>query len=153
MQHRDSLIISSKDILSASSVKRKSNCSITFVMPGPQLTISFDVTHPKENNRESQKILDERRDEFSCDCWEILRCLLKGQKLNSVNALKDGLSGHLPRRICDLREQGILVRDEWVEQNGRKHHHKDYFIDFNEAERVKNALIEGMRFQKRKTAA
>ena len=59
---------------------------------------------------------------------------------------------HLPRRILDLKEQGIKVSDRWVEMNGKKHHHKEYFIDFNEAERVKNALINGLRFQKRKVA-
>lgn len=118
----------------------------------PQLTFNFDVTHRHENNKESQRILDEKRDDLSGDCWEILKRLLNGQKLNSASALMDGLSGHLPRRICDLREQGIHVSDEWVEKNGKKHHHKDYFIDFNEVERVKDALINGLRFEKKKAA-
>ncbi len=120
---------------------------------GPQLTISFDVAHRFENNRESQTMLDQRRDDFSGDCWAILKRLLNGEKLNSAKALMDGLSGHLPRRICDLREQGINVRDEWVEKNGNKHHHKDYFIDFNECERVKDRLIQGLRFDKIKKVA
>lgn len=118
-----------------------------------QLTISFDPVHRRENNRASQTILDEKRGDLNESCWKVFKELMLGKFLNAGQALLDGLSGHLPRRIGDLREAGILIRDRWVEQNGKKHHHKEYWIDFNERERVMARLMEGMRFEKRKKAA
>lgn len=119
---------------------------------GPQLTISFDVTHRHENNRESQKVLEQHRDDFSGDCWEILKRLLRGEKLTVLEMTIQRVTSHLPRRILDLKEQGITIRDQWVEMNGRKHHHKEYFMDFNEVERVMGILVQGLSFQKKKAA-
>ena len=118
----------------------------------PQLTISFDVAHRKENNRESQNILDQRRDDFSGDCWEILQRLMRGEVLTVKDMMIADVTCHLPRRILDLKEQGVNVNDRWVEVNGKKHHHKEWWMDFNEKERIMERLIQGLRFEKKKAA-
>lgn len=117
-----------------------------------KLKISFDVTHRFENNRESQTILDKRRDDFIGNCWEILKRLLKGEKLTVMQMMVAGVTCHLPRRILDLKEHGIIIHDRWVEMNGKVHHHKEWWMDFNEKERVMERLVTGLRFEKKKSA-
>lgn len=118
----------------------------------PQLTISFDVTHRFENNRESQAMLDIKRDDFSGDCWVILKRLMQGECLTVRQMMIENVTCHLPRRILDLKEQGINISDRWVEQNGKAHHHKEYFMEPAEIARVTQIILQGLKFEKRKAA-
>jgi hypothetical protein len=77
----------------------------------------FDFTvHSVENNQESQSILDEHKPKFSHQCKAIYYHFMNGGKLTSHSALQ-GIRyegklvqiGHLPRRIADLKENGVML--------------------------------------------
>ena len=99
-----------------------------------QLTISFD-THSAENNGLSQKHLDENKENFSDDCFAVLKELTSGRELTVRNAVLSGLTNSLPRRIKDLRDHnGICISDEWVyDSNGKKSHMKWYMTQDDKA--------------------
>lgn len=87
-----------------------------------QLHIDFSPVHHYENNPFSQAHLDEYRDKFGNDCWNILRELISGKRLTYKYAIETGLSGDLRARIRDIRRGiGVTVLDEWVNTaNGRR---------------------------------
>ena len=118
-----------------------------------QLTISFSPVHRFENNRESQAILESKREDLAEDCWEILKRLLKGQRLRVLEMAIQRVSGHLPRRICDLREQGIDIQMDMVVPEDGRRKIGEYWMKTEEINRVMMALIEGLRFEKKKKAA
>jgi len=96
-----------------------------------QFQLDFTV-HSVENNSESQSILNEHKKKFSHQCKAIFDYLMRGGKLTSHSALQgiryeDKLVqiGHLPRRIADLKENGVMLsftlRDsfkEWYVSEG-----------------------------------
>lgn len=94
-------------------------------MTGAQLSITF-TSHRFENNPISQAHLDANREKFGHDCFKILQRLINREKLTVKGAMLEGLSGHLPRRIADLKEYGFDISTEPVLVNGRKSHIQYY---------------------------
>jgi hypothetical protein len=118
-----------------------------------QLTISFNSVHRFENNANSQAVLETRREDFNEDNWEVLKLLLKGQRLRVIECAVARITGHLPRRICDLREYNIAIEMDMVVPNGGGRKIGEYYMKPEEISRVMIALIEGIRFQRIKKAA
>lgn len=78
-----------------------------------QLSISFEVTHKRENNPLSEEHLNAHRDKFSKGCFKVLMKLVNGERLTVKGAVLNGLSNSLPRRLKDLKAFGIYISDEW----------------------------------------
>lgn len=90
------------------------------------MQIEIDFVHKVENNAASQANLDLQSPKFNKQCSQVLNILLSGERLTTWSAMVNYHIGHLPRRILDLKEKGILIQDEWVEQDGSRY--KQYFI-------------------------
>jgi hypothetical protein len=73
--------------------------------------------HKAENNAASQQHLDANRAKFSRACATVYAKLLAGERLTVRQCAIDGISS-LPRRLLDLREQGVQFSDAW--ENGVK---------------------------------
>jgi hypothetical protein len=111
-----------------------------------QLSINWDPTHKRENNSQSQANLQLRREDFNSDCWAVLNCLIRGQRLTTKGAMVSGLSGHLPRRIADLKEWfNISVSKEWTskEVNGKRtRSHIEYYMTEQERTQTMKRIID-----------
>lgn len=118
-----------------------------------QLTISFNSVHRFENNPASQAILEARNEDFNEDNWEVLKLLLKSHRLRVIECAIARVTGHLPRRICDLREYGIAIEMDMVTPHGGGRKIGEYYMKPEEINRVLMALVEGIRFQRIKKAA
>lgn len=99
-------------------------------------------THLQENNKESQKHLEENAPKFSQQCLKVMELLNQGHRLTVASAMSHGISS-LPRRILDLRERnGItLIKDQWVEDSKGKNLHKEWWIEITKRP-TKKAVIE-----------
>jgi hypothetical protein len=70
--------------------------------------------HTRENNPESQANLDRNRPHFTNQCELLLEVLRKGEHLTGRSALLDYGVAALPRRIKDLKENGIPVQSRMI---------------------------------------
>ncbi|HKR03493.1 MAG TPA: hypothetical protein VJY62_02575 [Bacteroidia bacterium] len=91
-----------------------------------QLRIDWDPVHKKENNPESQAMLELRREDFNEQCWQALKRMLNGDHI--IN--KDPYIGHMARRAKDLKDFfNIPVKADWAtDAQGNKLKHKWYYI-------------------------
>ena len=79
-----------------------------------QLTLDIQ-THTRENNPISESHLEQFKEKFSKDCFEILKRLVAGESLTVEIAVVSKLTNSLPRRIKDLRDKcGVQISDEWL---------------------------------------
>lgn len=76
-----------------------------------QQSLDFTV-HRHENNAGSQRHLDAKRGAFSARCAEVYRRLMAGERLTVLACANAGISS-LPRRILDLKQQGVRISDTW----------------------------------------
>lgn len=74
---------------------------------------SIDFTHGSENNRESDLHYDANLKHFNKQCRIVLDLLLSGQELTSMRAMVEYRIMHLARRICDLKEGGVIFSERW----------------------------------------
>ena len=118
-----------------------------------QLSISFSAVHSYENNPKSQAILEEKRDDFNSDCWEILKLLLKGETLTNLMLIERKITMSPTRRFSDLKEYGIEISREMRIPYGTDKSVMHYWMTKEEINRVMVGLIEGLRFEKNKRAA
>ena len=86
-----------------------------------QLTI--DYSKRLENNLESQAILEANKDRINKCCAKVLELLKEGHHLTVRDAIVYHNISSLPRRIKDLREHGIVIKDRLID--GR---YKEYFL-------------------------
>jgi len=91
-----------------------------------QLEISFIPNH-RVNNRESEIHLEENLDHFANQNKKVLRLLKLGKRLTCKDAMVSYDIGDLRRRIADLRNEGVGIKDEWVRDAGRTRY-KEYFL-------------------------
>lgn len=70
------------------------------------------TTHTAENNQESRANLERNRPRFNRVCQLVYTKLMAGERLTVRQCAIDGISS-LPRRIADLRENGVLITDFW----------------------------------------
>ena len=79
--------------------------------------------------------------------------LLRGLRIRVIECAIAKVTGHLPRRICDLRELGISIEMDMVVPEGGKRKIGEYYMKPEEINRVMMALIDGLKFEKIKKAA
>jgi hypothetical protein len=111
-------------------------------MNGIQLQLDFNPVHTRENNPESQRVLDLRRDDFNEQCWLALTLMLNGEFITN----KDSRIGHMARRAKDLIDRyGIPVQREWAVVDNVKQDYKWYYIlpedRFKVAKRIIDRLV------------
>jgi len=92
--------------------------------------------HEKENNPESQEYLDKNRKRLSNQCLKVLELLLQGKRLTTINAPSYGILS-LPRRLKDLRENGIFVDEKWITPKNSSVEIKEWFIEERTAKEKK----------------
>ena len=85
-----------------------------------QLTLDYNRV---ENNPASTKILRDNVKHFSRQCEILLEAFRRGERITTVDALIKYSIGHLPRRIKDLRDAGINVKDTLL-----KNRYKEYYL-------------------------
>lgn len=76
-----------------------------------QLQINFS----RQNTRENQAILDGNVERFSNQCRIVYEAMMRGERLTTASALLSYSIGDLRRRVKDLRDAGIDVKDELIE--------------------------------------
>lgn len=84
--------------------------------------------HDQENNSESQSFLQENSHKFSKQCLKVLEVFYSGKKLTCKSALIDYGIGHLPRRLADLKENGVKIEEEWVRDDKGKRLYKQWWM-------------------------
>lgn len=89
--------------------------------------LALDFTHRQENNYQSRKHLEENRQKFSDQCQKVYSLLSSGVRLTVLSAITEYGISSLPRRILDLKENGIEIRDRWVKE-GNKNSYKEWWI-------------------------
>lgn len=77
-----------------------------------------NISNHKENNQESQKILEKNKNHFSKQCEIIFTLLMQGVRLTTYKALlgirhgeKIYKIGDLRRRIKDLKDAGVNISE------------------------------------------
>lgn len=91
-----------------------------------QQELNFTI-HEVENNLESNQHLSENRKHFTEQCKKVLELLEKGIRLTTINA-RDYRILSLPRRIADLKENGIVISEKWIKNSEGKRSIKEWFI-------------------------
>lgn len=108
-----------------------------------QLTLTLDTVHLRENNPESQAVLDLRREDFNQQCWEVLKRMLDGERLSYKTAINSGI-GDIRRRAKDLIDgYGIPIKREWVDDDEQRF--KVYYIRPEDRPAVMRRIINEMR--------
>jgi hypothetical protein len=87
-----------------------------------ELQLDIDFSR-RENNKDSQAILDANKERFKGQCKTLYTALLRGERLTTATALLRYGIGDLRRRIADLIEAGVPVEKKLID--GR---FKEYFI-------------------------
>lgn len=87
----------------------------------------IDFSHP-HNNRESEVFFDENISKFGDQCQKVYKLLKSGVRLSVKTAMNLHDISSLPRRIKDLKDNGVDVKDEWVRDESGKRLYKEYFF-------------------------
>lgn len=91
--------------------------------------------HKKENNKESQGNLDNNYAKFTDNCKAVYDYLMGCGTLTTMKAIigfyvngDKKTSGHLPRRIKDLRENGVKISEVRIDAGGTK----EWYMSIND---------------------
>ena len=84
-------------------------------------------THQRENNEESEQHLQANQKKFSRQCLKIIEILSSGKTLTTLTAPSYGILS-LPRRILDLKENGVVINDRWLLDDKGKQTVKEWFM-------------------------
>ena len=87
-------------------------------------------THQRENNEESEQHLQANQKKFSRQCLKIIEILSSGKTLTTLTAPSYGILS-LPRRILDLKENGVVINDRWLLDDKGKQTVKEWFMVIN----------------------
>ncbi len=99
----------------------------------PSLVPQGDLNiHDRENNSESQQILDDNKEHFSDQCLTMLKALVRGEVLTSQICDRKYDIGDGRARKRDLKGNGIAIIDSL--QKGR---FKEFYLMPEEIKRVK----------------
>lgn len=79
------------------------------------MILEFDFTNRLENNSESQQILEANKDKINASCRKVLELLKEGHHLTVRDAIVYHNISSLPRRIKDLKEHGIDIKDRLID--------------------------------------
>jgi len=87
----------------------------------------FDFTHKADNTGEMREHLNQNRKRFDNQCEKVLRWLKQGGTLTCDRANEMYRIKHLPRRISDLKINGIPVQSRWIRAGGTRV--KEYYLE------------------------
>ena len=88
----------------------------------------FDFSH-SHNNRESELFFEENLEKFSDQCKKVYKLMKSEIRLSVKEAMVKYDISSLPRRVKDLKEDGVPVKDEWVkDRETGKRLYKEYFL-------------------------
>lgn len=90
--------------------------------------MTFEI-HDRENNKESEQHLKENHKKFSNQCLKVLELLRQGKRLTNLNAHSYGILS-LPRRILDIKVNGIHIDDQWLYDSEGKRTIKEWYLNF-----------------------
>jgi len=82
----------------------------------------IEFVHTHENNSHSEAILDSNYERLNKQCQLVYTLLKSGLELTVRDAMIDYGIGDLRRRVCDLRQAGIDVKDT-VRKGGSKEYY------------------------------
>lgn len=85
------------------------------------MTVQIEIVFSKQNTRENQSILEGNKERFNRQCQTVLDALRRGEELTTSSALLRYSIGDLRRRIKDLRDAGIDIKDELIEGRFKKY--------------------------------
>jgi len=97
-------------------------------------------THQRENNEASEQHLQENQKKFSKQCLKVLELLYQGKKLTTYSAPGYGILS-LPRRILDLKENGVDIGDRWLYDSEGKRTVKEWYLNIK-TDRTKKNVTE-----------
>lgn len=97
-----------------------------------------DIVHRRENNPDSEAILNAGRKKFNRHCEAVFSCLMEGKTLTTTSALL-GIRwkhhticiGDLRRRIKDLKENGVRISDRLTEERFKEWYMTDEDKSYN----------------------
>jgi len=89
--------------------------------------LALDFTHREENNHDSRRHLEENRERFSAQCQQVYDLLSSGVRLTVLSAITEYGISSLPRRILDLKQAGVEIKDCWVKTDS-KERYKEYYV-------------------------
>ena len=93
------------------------------------MTKDRTTTHQRENNAESEQHLQENQKKFSKQCLKVLELLYQGKRLTTYSAPGYGILS-LPRRILDLKENGVEIAERWLTDENGKRTVKEWYMNF-----------------------
>lgn len=93
------------------------------------MTKDRTITHQRENNAESEQHLQENQKKFSKQCLKVLELLYQGKRLTTYSAPSYGILS-LPRRILDLKENGVQIAERWLTDENGKRTVKEWYMNF-----------------------
>ena len=73
----------------------------------------IDFIHGGENNRESETHYEANLTHFSKQARLVFELLMSGKELTSIKAMSEYFIVHVARRICDLKEAGVVFSERW----------------------------------------
>lgn len=76
------------------------------------MQLKLEIPERRENNPDSQNILDSNREHFSNQCCLLLTAMLKGEKITTSSALLKYSVGDARARIRDLIKAGVEITKE-----------------------------------------
>jgi len=93
-----------------------------------QGVINFEV-HKHENNYESETSLQLHNRVFKKNCKIIYDAMMAGEVLTTLGVAVKYNMTDLPRRICDLEENGVVIEKDFVyDDEGNRTRFKKYWI-------------------------
>lgn len=87
-------------------------------------------THQHENNSSSQSHLNENKKHFNKQCEKVYDILMSGTELSVLSAITEERIHSLPRRLLDLKNQGVSISERWNDQISPKT--KVWFMNGND---------------------
>jgi len=88
-----------------------------------------DIVHLKENNIESQRILNQNRKRLNNICMKVHATLLKGKVLSAFNFMSEIGAVEYRKRFAELIEAGYPVNSRSVGGGLKEWFYKDEFIN------------------------
>lgn len=86
-----------------------------------QLEIEFSVLVP-QNNKFSEELLLANEKHLSKQCQTLYEAFLRGERLTTADGLLKYRIGDLRRRVKDLRDSGINVKDNLLSNRFKEYY-------------------------------
>ena len=82
-----------------------------------------NIANHRENNSHSEALLNDNYERLNKQCKKVYDLLKSGHSLTVRGAVVDHNINSLPRRILDLKQAGIEIRDRIINRK-----YKEYYL-------------------------